>query len=371
MKPRIFVSSTYYDLKYVRENLERFIHNYNFEPVLFESGNVIFEHDEELDVSCYNEVKLCHMMILIIGGRYGSIATGDNNKTKVQKYESHYISITRNEYETALKKNIPVYIFIDKNVYSEYQTFTENKLVFEDLLKTKNSGLKFAHVDSPNVFKFIDYLKNKPIKTFEKFEEIEDYLKNQISGLFYLYLEQLQRKKEDERILDTVSELNNVTQRMNEMIKEVGRKVIGEDDYKKITTKQSELLIEFYVQSVNDNLSIEAEIKEDLPIETCEKLAKALYITYISDTALKEAWEKSNYKEYFVLKTKKKHELHDQFFKIDKRLRLNDVDYERVGQRYLENIKPIIDNDETGQLKEFLLKSLTKMIEEKTSTLPF
>jgi len=371
MKPRIFISSTYYDLKYVRENLERFIQNYNFEPVLFESGNVIFEHDEALDVSCYNEVKLCHMMILIIGGRYGSIATGENIKIKVDKYESHYISITRSEYETALKKNIPVYIFIDKNVYSEYLTFTENKLVFEDLLKAKKSNFRFAHVDSPNVFKFIEYLKNKPIKTFEKFEEIEEYLKNQISGLFYLYLEQLQRKKDDERILDTVAELNNVTKRMNEMIKGVGRKVIGEEEYNKITTKQSELLIEFYVQSVYDNLNIEAEIKEDLPKDVCEKLAKALYTNYITDSRPKEEYEKSNYLEYFKLKTLKKRELLDHFFKIDRRLKLIDINYERVGLKYLQNIKPIIDNDETGELIRFLLKLLTKMIDEKTSPLPF
>lgn len=65
MKPRIFVSSTYYDLKHIRNNVERFVNQYGFEPVLFESGNVFFEHDKDLDISCYNEVKLCHMMVLI------------------------------------------------------------------------------------------------------------------------------------------------------------------------------------------------------------------------------------------------------------------------------------------------------------------
>ena len=35
-KPRVFVSSTYYDLKYVRERLNRFLMSYNMEPVLFE-----------------------------------------------------------------------------------------------------------------------------------------------------------------------------------------------------------------------------------------------------------------------------------------------------------------------------------------------
>jgi hypothetical protein len=37
MIPRVFVSSTYYDLKHVRERIEKFIDNYGFEPVLFDT----------------------------------------------------------------------------------------------------------------------------------------------------------------------------------------------------------------------------------------------------------------------------------------------------------------------------------------------
>ena len=131
MKPRVFVSSTYYDLKHVRERLERFIEAYNFEPVLFESDKVIFEHNKPLDASCYNEVKLCHVMILIIGGRYGSIASGENAKEKIEVYNSDYVSITRREYETALKMNIPVFIFVEKNVSADFQTYKKNQSFFE------------------------------------------------------------------------------------------------------------------------------------------------------------------------------------------------------------------------------------------------
>ena len=38
MKPRIFISSTFYDLKYIREDLANFVRSYNYEPVLFEDG---------------------------------------------------------------------------------------------------------------------------------------------------------------------------------------------------------------------------------------------------------------------------------------------------------------------------------------------
>ena len=75
MKPRIFVSSTYYDLKYIRNDLENFIKSFGYESVLFESGGVAFVPNNDIESSCYNEIKNCHMLILIIGGRYGSLST--------------------------------------------------------------------------------------------------------------------------------------------------------------------------------------------------------------------------------------------------------------------------------------------------------
>jgi len=135
MKPRVFVSSTYYDLKYIRNNIERFINQYGFESVLFESGNVYFDQNQELDISCYNEVKLCHMMLLIIGGRYGAPSSEEKQAEFIEGYEKNYISITRKEFREAVSNNIPIFIFIDKNVYSEYHTFKKNKKTIIKLLK--------------------------------------------------------------------------------------------------------------------------------------------------------------------------------------------------------------------------------------------
>ena len=117
----MFVSSTYYDLKYVRERLERFLYTYNMEPILFERDDVYFNPVETIDISCYNEVHNCQMMILIIGGRYGSLAS-----TK-EDYEKKYVSVTQKEYNTAISKGIPVMIFVDSNVYTEYRTYQKNK----------------------------------------------------------------------------------------------------------------------------------------------------------------------------------------------------------------------------------------------------
>jgi len=261
MKPRVFVSSTYYDLKHVRERIEKFIDNYGFESVLFESDKITYEHNKPIDSSAYHEVNLCHIMILIIGGRYGTPTTNNNLVEERKKYETEFVSITRKEFETAVEKNLPIFIFIDKNVYSDYQTFKENQVFFEQyrpITKESNINFKFAHVDSINIFHFIDLVKTKAIKTFEKVEEIENYLQNQISGMFYLYLENLQKKSEVDKVLDTVSELNNISLRMNEMLNSVGKKILANDsdEYVKVIEKQFDLIIDFFADQFYELVEI-------------------------------------------------------------------------------------------------------------------
>ena len=46
-KPRVFVSSTYYDLKHLRSSLENFVESLGFEPVLSEKGDIAYAPDVE------------------------------------------------------------------------------------------------------------------------------------------------------------------------------------------------------------------------------------------------------------------------------------------------------------------------------------
>ncbi len=43
--PKVFVSSTCFDLSEIREQLSRFISNYGFESVLSEHGDVFYHPD--------------------------------------------------------------------------------------------------------------------------------------------------------------------------------------------------------------------------------------------------------------------------------------------------------------------------------------
>ncbi|WP_438965226.1 DUF4062 domain-containing protein [Flavobacterium sp.] len=291
MKPRIFVSSTYYDLKHVRERLEKFIDNYGFESVLFESDKVTYELEKPIDESAYNEVTLCHIMVLIIGGRYGTNVSSDKIEDH-KKYEQEYISITRREFDTALSKNIPIFIFVDKNVYSDYETYKENQNFFENFedSQKKDSKLKFkfAHVDSINIFKFIDDVKSKPIKTFDKVEQIENYLQNQFAGLFYLYLDGLQKQKEVQKVLDSVTELNSISLRMNEMLNSVGKKILGTDheEYENVINTQLEMIVDFFCNQIYDMISIKLQDEEkpvEFEIEVYNKIADEFYNEFLKN----------------------------------------------------------------------------------------
>ncbi|MEH8165502.1 DUF4062 domain-containing protein [Aeromonas allosaccharophila] len=174
-KPRIFVSSTYYDLKHIRNSLEAFIDSMGYEAVLFEDGDIPFHHDAALDISCYEEIKNCHILVLIIGGWYGSPISDAETETGLEFYNS----VTKKEYETARKNDIPIYIFIEKNVHSEYHTYKKNR---------KNQSIEYAHVDNVNIFKLIDDIyaqkRNNIIRDFEKFDDLSSWLKDQWAGLF-------------------------------------------------------------------------------------------------------------------------------------------------------------------------------------------
>ncbi|MCE2432658.1 MAG: DUF4062 domain-containing protein [Candidatus Latescibacteria bacterium] len=48
--PRVFISSTYYDLKNVRADLERYIKDRGFDPVLNERGQIPYGNEEKLKI---------------------------------------------------------------------------------------------------------------------------------------------------------------------------------------------------------------------------------------------------------------------------------------------------------------------------------
>lgn len=202
VKPRVFVSSTYYDLKYIRNHLKNFIESFGYEAVLFEDGDIPYDHLLPIDQSCYSEVTRCHMLILIIGSRYGSPSSDSPENSDDCNPES----VTIREYKTAKARNIPTFVFIEKNVYSEYQTFKLNI----------DKDINYAHVDNAKIYEFIDQIYSQKagnqIREFDKFEDISKWLRDQWAGLFADYLRTRQDQKELSSISAKIDELSLISE---------------------------------------------------------------------------------------------------------------------------------------------------------------
>ena len=125
-KPRVFVSLTYYDLKHIRASLESFIDSLGFDAILSEKGDIAYDPDIPLDESCYREVRNADIFVLLIGGRYGS-EKSESRTSAPKGFFERYDSITKMEYASAVEKDIPIFILIERAVYSEYQTYLLNK----------------------------------------------------------------------------------------------------------------------------------------------------------------------------------------------------------------------------------------------------
>ena len=212
MKPRIFVSSTFYDLKYVREDLSNFIKAHDFEPIMFENGDIGYTPGQALDGACYETMYSADMVLLIIGGNYGSPAEGE-----VKDEFKEYISITRNEFKNAVNEGIPIYVFIDSKVYVEYEIYEAN---YEEIERGEIK-INFKNVKNINVFRFIKEIKNLgnlPITEFDKIIQIKDFLSKQWSDMFKKYLAILKDNKNDENIKRTVEDMNLLVRKMNLML---------------------------------------------------------------------------------------------------------------------------------------------------------
>ncbi len=216
-RPRVFVSSTYYDLKHLRSSIENFIESMGYEPVLSEKDNIAYTPDAPLDESCFREARNSDMYVLIIGGRYGSevSATRDESQ-KPRSFFDRYESITKQEYLSAVERNIPIYILIDAAVDAEFQTYLKNK---------ENKGIHYAHVDSINVFVLIEEIRqrkqNNPIKLFSRYAEVEGWLREQWAGLFREFIHRLSTTQQIHDLSAKIEELGQTTETLKRYLEQV------------------------------------------------------------------------------------------------------------------------------------------------------
>lgn len=193
-RPRVFVSSTFYDLKQVRSTLDSFIREFGFEPVLNEHGAIPYSAQESPEKGAYREVDLCDILVSIVGGRYGTPS------------DDGAYSISQRELKRAHEKGKQIYIFVERSVQTNFELYLVNR---------GNSEIQYTAGSVP-IFKFIDEVKTLPqnnaIETFELASDITSYLREQWAGLFHRLLQESIRTKDIESELDFKSATNTLQQ---------------------------------------------------------------------------------------------------------------------------------------------------------------
>lgn len=287
MKPRVFVSSTFYDLKYIREDLANFIRVHDFEPILFEDGDIGYTPGQSLDKSCYDTMKSADMVILIIGGNYGSPASGEK-----QDEFDEYMSVTRNEFREAVKLGIPIYAFVDRKVYSEYEVYELNAENIEEKNEEKRQTIKFKSTKNINVFRFIKEIKTMSsifVTEFDKTVDIKEFLSKQWSDMFKTYLNILKEKQSDERVEKAVEQMQSLIKKMDIMLDAVGRKTLSDknsNEYNMVIDRQRVFSL---CNGLIKNIRVQTEYwKKEQKKEQIQNFLETLYD--ISKSGLWEKW---------------------------------------------------------------------------------
>jgi hypothetical protein len=163
-RPSLFVSSTCYDLKQVREDIRVFIEELGLNAIVSEHNAFPVNPDLGTVDNCLKAVERnADIFLLIVGSRYGSSEGGAK-------------SVTNLEYLTARSKGIPVFVFVSRSILEILPVWKANP------------GADYSAItDSPKVFEFVSSLAESGsgwVFPFDVAQQIFNTLRLQLSYLF-------------------------------------------------------------------------------------------------------------------------------------------------------------------------------------------
>lgn len=216
--PKIFVSSTCYDLGMAREQLRSFLLRMGYDPVMSEYADVLYDPRTHTHTSCLQEVPNADMVVVLIGSRFGgkiipealsnidleNLANSSFDVTVLDDPEK--LSITQLEVLKAIDSSVPVFAFVEEKVMHDHFVYQKNKDLV-DKIKFPSIG----KLDSAKyIFEFINFLhhrnKGNSVISFSKVEDIETHLRKQWGGLFQRLLREQREQLHENRKMFSISE---------------------------------------------------------------------------------------------------------------------------------------------------------------------
>jgi len=242
--PKVFVSSTCYDLSMAREQIRSFLMGLGYEPVMSEYSDVLYDPRQHTHSSCLQEVPNADMVVLLVGSRFGGTAIPDalqlldienllNSSFDVTVLEEpEKLSVTQLEVLKAIDSAIPVFAFVDEKVWHDHLVYQKNK----ELVNT----ITFPSIENAEsakfIFEFLNFLRQRTegnsVIPFSKIEDIENHLRKQWAALFQRLLnEQRDGRTEERRVMALSEQLEDLKTAVlstmeNSQTRDVARNVI-------------------------------------------------------------------------------------------------------------------------------------------------
>jgi hypothetical protein len=184
-KPRIFISSTCFDLRDARARLTEFLQGFGFEVLNSQTPSFAVTPKTSAVNACLDQVDLADYLILIIGNRSGTVREG--------------VTVTNAEYNRAMERGIPVIPFVQRTIFDSLPIYKDNPL-----------GDFTAVVDNVRIFDFIEVIasgkQDNWLHPFESVTDIEERLRAQFAYYLFLYSQRLGRAEDHDaaKVLKTI-----------------------------------------------------------------------------------------------------------------------------------------------------------------------
>ena len=140
--PKVFLSSTIYDLRDLRDAVQTALRKEGYTVLASEDGSIPVDSSKHSYDVCLQAAKTCDCLVAVIDGRFGG--TMPDGKT----------SITQAEVETALADGKQVYVFVRQGVWDAKEIYTAHAKAGHSFVKTKI-------VDDERVFQVIEVIRKR------------------------------------------------------------------------------------------------------------------------------------------------------------------------------------------------------------------
>ncbi|MBL7811782.1 MAG: DUF4062 domain-containing protein [Bacteroidetes bacterium] len=252
--PRVFISSTCFDLSELRQNLADFLESFGCSVVLSEEGDVPYYGHMHTHDYCIQEVHNCDYFILIIGGRFGGRYVNDKN-----------ISIVNAEYLEAVKLSKNRMVFIKRDVLHDHHVYIHNKNI---------ETMHYPSIDkqdtAKSIFEFIDQVRKQPIQNqyfpFDNSTDIIGILRKQFSMMIYQQMNLDNVYNSDKEIIDKLQHILLSTHKINEHL-DKNNNNLEDQDYLYLFFSSLSLIFGLEIKRYKDSLLFKNPLKNTSKIE--------------------------------------------------------------------------------------------------------